>query len=77
MTKKDYEAIAEAIRRIRKIGVDCVPEANNTLILVERELAGIMAEDNPRFNRDQFLAACRGEDFKTERGTIRRYAVAQ
>ena len=45
MTKKHYEAIAEIVMTYRK---EAIPE----------KLADYFAQDNPRFNRDMFLAAC-------------------
>ena len=75
MTKKDYEAIAGIIR-------DCFKQAqystpfNPCGVLaasIAEDLAEYMKIDNPRFRRDQFLAACRGESYKTPRGTMRHY----
>lgn len=65
MTKKDYEAIAGVLRMRRsmwsgvaKIAVDSIAEGLTT----------IMERDNPRFDRERFLAACRGENATDSRG---------
>ena len=65
MTRKDYIAIAEAFRFAR--GHAMASFENR----VKPELAGVMAaaeyvanamkDDNPRFNREHFLAVVRGE----------------
>jgi hypothetical protein len=60
MTKKDYVAIAEAIRvNVREvIGID----GRRINILRPHEvadyLADIMEEDNERFDRKRFMEAC-------------------
>ena len=54
MTKKDYKMIAEAINRTcRK--TDWMP-----IYTLEEELCETFKQDNPRFDRERFLAACRG-----------------
>ena len=62
MSKKDYEAIAAIMR-----------ESNLDLNDIENDLADYMAEDDPRFDRARFLAACRGEDSKDSAGRTVRY----
>lgn len=53
MTKKDYQAIARAIHRVRQ---DSHPET--TITAVTDALADVMAADNPRFSRERFVEAC-------------------
>jgi len=54
MTKKDYKALAEAIRRSE--------DGINTNILSKRflvtELCPILLADNPRFDEKRFKIAC-------------------
>jgi hypothetical protein len=66
MTKKDYEAIAECIR---ESGID-----EKVIEDLENALAGYFKQDNPRFDRARFLAACRGEDSKDSAGRKVRYS---
>ena len=57
MTRKDYELIATAIRteaentKPRSISRD-------TCDTIARRMADRLADDNPQFDRDRFLAAC-------------------
>jgi hypothetical protein len=56
MTRKDYIAIASALSQARKY---C--ETQNQQRGVERSalcLSDALAQDNPLFDRDRFLAAC-------------------
>lgn len=55
MSRKDYVAIAAVIRLY--VGL---ADANTLDALrgVARGMADIFANDNPRFNRDRFYAAC-------------------
>lgn len=55
MTKKYYVAIARIF--LGQIETASTPEVADTLKLVAREIAGVMANDNPRFDRDRFLIA--------------------
>jgi hypothetical protein len=50
MTRKYYKMLARLIRE-REINYVGLPTA----------LADILEEDNPRFNRELFLKACKGE----------------
>ena len=59
MTKKDYELIAGAIKseydgmqRLDRIYV------REGVFHAARAIAYALASDNPRFDRDKFLAAC-------------------
>lgn len=65
MTKKDYVAIAAALASSREF-VEQLPiqtahvragylQGNFSAAM---HLANMLARDNPRFNRDRFLAAC-------------------
>lgn len=61
MTRKDYQAIAKAIAKVRAdrrggYGLDI--EARHAIEEIEDGLAAVFAADNPRFNRDKFLTAC-------------------
>lgn len=52
MSKKDYEAIAQAI-------ADCTNHSNKEdMMFVAKELADYMAKGNPLFSRVRFLDAC-------------------
>jgi hypothetical protein len=62
MTRKDYIVIAEALR---------IPHNSLSRPTYERELSGVsiatlaiadaLEQDNPRFNKEHFLAVVRGE----------------
>ena len=56
MTRKDYELIAAAIRRVSD-----APEANAlTVRAIVQSLASALADDNERFNSSTFKTACTG-----------------
>lgn len=74
MTRKDYIAIAEALRYARghAMAADGAPkEGLSRARIITNELIGVMAAaeyianamqaDNPRFDRKHFLAVVRGE----------------
>lgn len=71
MTRKDYIAIAEALRYARGHAMAAGTATNSMLLRTKAELAGVMAsaeyianamhDDNPRFDREHFLAVVRGE----------------
>jgi hypothetical protein len=48
MSKKDYVAIARALRRVQHLDV-------RTIEAVVYELSVVFREDNPRFNPDRFI----------------------
>ena len=50
MSQKHYEMLAELIRK----------HSLSKFVFV-KDLMDELEEDNPRFNREKFLAACRGE----------------
>lgn len=54
MTRKDYQAIAEAIGRANPI---ITPADRITLTNTYRAVAAVMAADNPRFDEGRFMAA--------------------
>jgi hypothetical protein len=56
MTKKDYIAIARAVQVQMHVTEDTMRQA--TIGSVAHQLAETFAGDNPRFDRDRFLAAC-------------------
>ena len=67
MTRKDYIAIARAIRSEREAWVEpnnnrIAPEVTQAGALtcgyIAQRLSDVMAADNPRFDRAKFLAAC-------------------
>ena len=64
MTKKDYTAIADVLaqrKRVLDIAGKDTPDATARLAelnSVAYQLSHMMAQDNPRFNRERFLTAC-------------------
>lgn len=56
MTRKDYIAIATCLRQHRSISRH--PE---TVEESAHRLCDVMADDNPRFDREHFMAVIRGE----------------
>ena len=65
MTRKDYIAIAEALRYARghAVGAGPVgfPIALDAVMAAAEYIANAMENDNPRFDRKHFLAVVRGE----------------
>lgn len=57
MSRKHYNAIAEAIAEVRQI--DGIP-TGAALLEVQSRLTEIFAEDNPQFSAGRFNAACFG-----------------
>jgi hypothetical protein len=56
MTRKDYQAIAVIISSLAdKYQFD---DGRHVVSEVASDLADMMAEDNPRFDRQRFLDAC-------------------
>lgn len=53
MTRKDYEAVASALRNARRTGGD-----EDTLHRVAEELSEVFHAENPRFAKPTFLKAC-------------------
>lgn len=63
MTRKDYKAIAEAVRRNSPrpgevTDADMTEGAQHRWVALAEDLAQIMLRDNPRFDRVRFLEAC-------------------
>lgn len=61
MTRKDYVAIAKAISDGQFIDLRTNGEVAVSVLTrakIARQLADAMSRDNPRFDRDRFLAAC-------------------
>jgi len=57
MTKKDFEKVAS----IFKYGYDLGDLKQYTIInLMLEEFCKVAEDDNPRFNKDIFIKACRG-----------------
>jgi len=78
MTRKDYIAIAEALRfakdnavaAVRENGPDAVASLNAVVRGINgtaEYIANAMQDDNPRFDREHFLAVVRGERELTSR----------
>lgn len=58
MTKKDYQAFADMFKSYATgEGAGGVYQCPETLEICKRT-ANIFANDNPRFDRDRYLAAC-------------------
>jgi hypothetical protein len=59
MTRKDYEAIARAIRLFHEDDErDPIHTASGAVEYVASNIADVMSADNPRFDRARFLKAC-------------------
>lgn len=58
MTRKDYKAIADAIRKAWDAATDSTDTAEEAMLLTIGNIGDIMAQDNPRFDRDKFERAC-------------------
>lgn len=56
MTRKDYTAIAAIVAGEFRHGSPDDPMAYKDLVV--SALTAYMTEDNPRFDRDRFFAAC-------------------
>ena len=59
MTRKDYIAIAGAIREVYEANHS--PLSRGAAIAIINNLINIFRNDNPRFNADKFRGACYGE----------------
>ena len=63
LTKKDFKTVAEIIWNYLPMGNITAPEVSAKAILLENKvvvekLADYFATQNPRFDRERFLAAC-------------------
>lgn len=56
MTRKDYVLIAQAFKAASM--PNACQETKASLYELAQRLAGILALDNARFDRERFLAAC-------------------
>ena len=56
MTRKDYVAIARALNE--QVSFVTTENARYVLAAVMQHTADVFAADNPRFDRDRFMAAC-------------------
>ena len=59
MTRKDYVAIAEAMMAARADVSNQAISPKMALKFAEDRIASALAADNPRFDRERFLTACR------------------
>jgi hypothetical protein len=57
MTKKDYELIAKTLRNYNYL-VPATTPAPEVIEGICKDLATRLGDDNKKFNRDRFLAAC-------------------
>ena len=65
MTKKDYELIAEEIKKMQKMPIEVRETGKKTLYFYyffAHSLATRLQERNTKFNREKFLKAC-GVDY--------------
>ena len=60
MTRKDYEKIAAIIKNHAPNGDNSMFDAGFDMAVtnIANDLAAMMAQDNPRFDRARFLKAC-------------------
>lgn len=66
MTRKEYEMIAAAIREevsfLKRNVLEMTPEIvtarQSSVCAVAVNIAFALAQDNPRFDKDRFMAAC-------------------
>lgn len=58
MTKKDYELIAAAIARGKRQSINCY-DSEETLDLVIKSICNELKLDNPRFDKNKFVEACK------------------
>ncbi len=58
MTRKDYVAVAEGLAAALVTAKGALgPEAARGVVLAGRKVADVLQADNPRFDRDRFIAA--------------------
>jgi len=62
MTRKDYQAIADAMREVYEDfsgdGVAIQYQAHEALDYALTKLCEVFAQDNPRFSTEKFIKAC-------------------
>jgi hypothetical protein len=58
MTRKDYEAIAKAISAVRQYSyLSGMPQFQSGIDQVTGAISEVLKQDNPRFDRNRFIAA--------------------
>ena len=72
MTKKDYELVAREIRFLNAQAPG--KQGNSTLEILAENLGEQFALENPRFDFHRFVAACKGEDYKSSNGRTSHYS---
>lgn len=60
MTKKDFELIASVIRAANTAIYREGTTPYDAIAFVTLDMANRLVDTNPRFDRDRFLAACKG-----------------
>lgn len=66
MSKKHYQAIAQAFH---SAGEETMRQSEDqTWQILRRNIADVLAADNPRFNRELFIEACETGKCKGMRG---------
>ncbi len=76
MTRKDYQLIAEALRKARPI--EQGDEVSRAVARAQHRVAvsyitGALAGDNPRFDEGKFLDAVYGADARNQAGAPANY----
>lgn len=66
MTRKTYQDIANILRERKEHNLGKKLDAFTELLMVQRELADLMAKDNPRFDYGRFNKACEVADVARE-----------
>lgn len=58
MTRRDFQLIADALRRSRPMSAEYEPVSNVQWQETVRVMSDHLAATNPRFDRARFVAAC-------------------
>ena len=62
LTKKDFVGLAEIMRTARNRAQYYKASRNDDILdMIEADLVGFCAGQNPNFNREKFLKACKGD----------------
>jgi hypothetical protein len=62
MTRKHFEAVARILREERQLQRERPQRTDDQrTTYIASELAAVFQADNPRFDRQRFIAACTGE----------------
>lgn len=80
MTRKHFKQIADAMQSLRKIEIDDLENSATNVRVVKFSsvvdaLARVLAESNPRFDRDRFLTACGINTIPASDGGLKRDAA--